>query len=193
MRRFGWKLPVAGVVVLLLVLLGSKLYSLHSSSLAAARQEAKVAVAHAQTLQHVAEEEAAKAALQFARAQAQRPALVAARKAFDAEATKAPHECEPVIQVAREVLTVSDSITASLDSAFEAQKRATAALTTAVDVLLPATQTLIKASGRPSFFIRILPQITVGVGAVAGLDPLNKFQPWARVGPHLRIGWEHTF
>lgn len=171
MKRLGWKPRAAVVAIVALSLVGTKLYHTHSTKLATARQEAKAAVAQARRLQFAAANHEANAAASYAAASALKPTYATKKAAFEQAAAEAPEPCAPVILAAHEAITLADSIIGKTDAAYAEQKQATAALTTAVDALVPATEKLITAS-RPSFLGIPLPK--VGFGVAAGVNPQGK-------------------
>lgn len=171
MKPLGWKPRAAVVALVALSLVGTKLYHTHSTKLSAARQEAKAAVTQARRLQFAAANHAANAAASYAAAAALKPAYATKKAAFEQAAADAPEPCTPVIVAARDAIQTADVITAKTDVAYAEQKQATAALNTAVDALVPATEKLVTAS-RPSFLGIPLPK--VGFGVAAGVNPQGK-------------------
>lgn len=197
-REYG--LPVAFAVIS--VIGGVWLHREFEDRLTVASADAQKAVDFAQTAllyateqEHVADSARQVAEAANSRADRAEAKLVKAKVSYSVAVAAAPDTCAPVIAAADTALALADSALVarataydSLNVAFDAQKRATAALDSGLVKLVPATENLIAAT-KKSWLLKLLPSVDFHIGVEAGLDVLNKGKPWAYVGPSVSVGW----
>ena len=139
---------------------------------------ARIQYADARALEQAAAQSANEAARERARADEAERKLAASKTRFVTVAATAPDTCAPVIAAATQALADADSTIGalkgsndSLSVAYEAEKRAAAALRAGLDRVIPAAEKLVDKSKR-GFFESLIPKVSFSV--TAGVDAVDK-------------------